>query len=121
MCPPPTEDSKLLQLRCCLTFQGLNDSLKKPKRQKTFSFLSKEATTSVNQQMCQSTNPILNNKGAPLCPCLATIRHKHQSTNVSINFFATQQEEESYLLPLPTTKQFKSINRCVDQSLLDLL
>jgi len=36
------------------------------KNRNPFSFLSKKATTSVNQQMCQSTNLILDKKGALL-------------------------------------------------------
>jgi len=91
------------------------------KDRKPFPFVSKETTTLVNQQMCWSTYPILNNKGAPLGPHLATIHCKCQSTNVSINLFVTQKEAESYLPPLPTIKQFKSINKCVDQSLLNSL
>jgi len=70
---PPKEDSNLLQLRCCWTFQGSNDQLQEPKDRKNFPFLLWRKTSLVNQQMCQSTNSIVKNKRYPLCPLLATI------------------------------------------------
>ncbi len=106
-CAPPWKTASYYNWDAVWPSRDQMINCRSQKDRKPFPFLSKESTTLVNQQMCQSTYPILDNKGAPLGPHLAIIHCKCQSTNVSINLFATQQEAESYLPPLLTIKQFK--------------
>jgi len=143
----PTEDSKLLQLRCCWIFQRSNDYLQEEKmgillfplwttnqfsqstnvqinlrldRKGTpFFFLSQQFTSNVIQQMCQSTTLWHNTKRTPFSFLFwqSTSSIHQQMHRLTTSWLDTKKTSFSFLSQL--NQPVMSINNCVDWPHLD--